>query len=275
MGKASKLEHIVAKVEKKHEVEAKCLVDRRQVIHLLGELKEKQEEDKKELQAYKIEQGWIADGENKGVRLRKKIKVNDGTEQWFITKKTNGNGNKYSNEQEIEVFKEDLDNLQFFAEQWKEIEESGTIIRKTRYEFFYSLPKKDKKWLIELDLFDQSNLTLLEIEFKDEDEKSALAARERFGYKKLFKHLGIDFVRIPFEDKSFKNRSMSVAEGFLDGEFENAPEYLALKKKVKIREEETRKAEEKAQKRKKKEEEKREKQIRKAAKKAAKEKIKK
>jgi hypothetical protein len=92
MGKASKLEHIVAKVEKKHEVEAKCLVDRRQVIHLLGELKEKQEEDKKELQAYKIEQGWIADGENKGVRLRKKIKVNDGTEQWFITKKTNGNG---------------------------------------------------------------------------------------------------------------------------------------------------------------------------------------
>lgn len=274
------LENIVSSKEKKHEVEAKCLVDRAQAEIFLKALETGENGEKKETKRYKIEQGWIQGGENDKVRLRRKTDLSTGEVTLFITKKTSdedAKSNGYTNEQEEEVKLGDKAKNSFFKTEWEKIEKADSIgtakiIRKERVEF--KVDDKGTERLVELDLFEKSNLTLLEIEFKEEKNKEALAARDKFEYKKFFKKWRMDFVLIDHKDSTFKNRAMSRNLDFLSGGFTGTTEYKALEKMVKRRnlkiEIERAKIEAKAKKKAQEEERKQQKKVRKEAKKALK-----
>lgn len=241
--KVGRREAIISRVEAKHEVEAKCLLQREQTISFLEGLNDGKKT------SYDIDQRWIKEGENEGVRLRKKTFA-DGKVKRYLThkvkEKINGKDVTFEREEELtldmegfseEKKKEMLSYISFFEENWDKIE--STSVKKKRHEILVKFrnKKQEKKEIIkvEIDLFDDSELTVAEIEFPGENVEQAMLKMDKFDYKKFFGKIGLSFELIDYGDKDFKNRRISSNKCFLDGGFKKTKYYLELLKKLEKR----------------------------------------
>lgn len=242
------LKNIVAHKESKPEVEGKYLLFREQVNSFIQKIKaDEVKEGSEKFSEYTVTQRWISGGENDGVRLRMK-EGRDGSKKLFITKKngeTSPNGRRFTAEKEEEVKKENQELTNFFWENWETAK--NTEIVKTRYIFDYNF--RDDLRTVELDIFQDTDLTVAEVEFSGNTVDEAIISRDEFKSRKFFASLGLDSVKIFPDDKRFKNKVMARDRGFLESLYKETDYYSRLLRRVAGTEKKNQKKEEKEKRR--------------------------